>query len=167
MKRFLMLCMMCSVFHVVFCSHAVANDATPREVMDKVKAAVRLVSQENDACFPEFNDPLGKWVWGGTYVFIMKCDQTMLVTHPINPKLIGRDLSAIKDKFGNYFFSQMCEEAKKPKGGWTEYYWPKPGEKGQSRKISFVLPIEGTPYQAGAGLYDETIDIDTLKSMTP
>jgi cytochrome c len=167
MKPLRLVCMLCSVFLFAPLSPSAASDATPQEVMAKVKEAVSLVSSKGEACFPEFDDPTGKWVWGGTYVFIMKCDETMLATHPIKPKLIGRDLSTIKDKYGNYFFSQMCEEAKKPEGGWTEYYWPKPGETEQSRKISFVLPIPGTPYQAGAGLYDNTISIDELKKMKP
>lgn len=167
MKRCLILCLLGITWIFSSFSQATAADATPQEVVSKVKEAVSLVSAKGEACFPEFNDPNGKWIWGGTYVFIMKCDGTMLATHPIKPKLIGRDLSTMKDKFGNYFFSQMCETAKNSGGGWTEYYWPKPGETEQSRKISYVLPIPGTPYQAGAGIYDDSITIEALKQLTP
>lgn len=154
----------CLIF-LSFPSIVKAQDATPQELIAKVKQAAELVKNKGEASFPDFDDPNGPWVFGGTYVFIMKCDETKLATHPIKPKLIGRDLSTIKDKFGNYFFSQMCEASKNPKGGWTEYYWPKPGEKQQSRKISFTIPIPGTPYQAGAGLYDDTISVEELKRL--
>lgn len=143
-----------------------AQEATPQEVISKVKEAASYIASKGDACFSEFSDPAGKWVWGGTYVFILKCDVNQLATHPIKPKLVGRDLTNIKDKFGNYFFSQMCESCKGGGDGWTEYYWPKPGEKEQSRKITYVVQIPGTPYQAGAGIYDETISIDELKKLS-
>lgn len=142
------------------------DTATPEEVIKKVNEAVAYVAKEGDRVFPEFNDPNGKWVWGGTYVFIMRCDGTALVTHPVKPKLIGRDLSGLKDKNGNYFFAQLCEVGKTKNGGWVEYLWPKPGEKEPSRKISFCRQIPGTPYQAGAGLYDEAVSMADLNKLT-
>ena len=96
----------------------------------------------------------------------MKCEPfPSLVTHPIKPKLIGKDLSKLKDKNGNYFFIQLCEATKNPKGGWVEYLWPKPGEKKHSRKISYCRNIPGTPYEAGAGIYNDSITLDELEKL--
>ena len=143
-----------------------SDSATPEEVVKKVNEAVAYIAKEGDRVFPEFNDPNGKWVWGGTYVFIMKCKgSTELVTHPIKPKMIGQDLSGLKDKNGNYFFIQLCEMGSTEKGGWVEYLWPKPEETNPSRKISFCRQIPGTPYQAGAGIYDEKVSMETLKKL--
>ncbi|MBF0102582.1 MAG: cache domain-containing protein [Desulfobacterales bacterium] len=150
---------------VSFSAYSFAGDATPQEVIQKVNEAIEYISKNGDKVLPEFNDINGKWAWGGTYVFIMKCENTALATHPVSPKLIGRDLSSLKDQNGNYFFSQMCEVAKNPKGGWIEYLWPKPGEEKPSRKISFCKSIPGMPYQPGAGIYDNTISIEELNKL--
>ena len=165
MKRSLMV-LCCLVYFLFFVSASMAGEsATPKEVVQKVDEAVQLVSKKGESCFPEFDDPNGKWVWGGTYVFIMKCENTALVTHPIKPALIGKDLSKLKDKNGNYFFSQLCEVGSTPEGGWVEYLWPKPGEKEPSRKITFCRQIPGTEFQAGAGIYDETITLKELNKL--
>ena len=141
-----------------------AADATPQEVIKKVKEAANFMASNGK--LEEFNDKNGRWVWGGTYVFVMKCSPfPSLATHPIKPGLIGRDLSGLKDKTGNYFFIQLCDAATKPKGGWVEYLWPKPGEKAPSRKISFCMAVPGTEYQVGAGLYDDKISLDKLNAM--
>jgi len=63
------------------------------------------------------------------------------------------------------FFVQFFDAAKKPKGGWVEYWWPKPGEKKPSRKITYVLQAGKTPYQVAAGIYDETFPVNKLEGM--
>ena len=143
------------------------DSATAQEVVQKVNEAIAYVGKTGKSKFTEFNDQKGKWEWGGTYVFVMKCEPfPSLVTHPIKPKLIGRDLSKLKDKTGNYFFIQLCDVTKNPKGGWVEYLWPKPGEKKSSRKISYCRNIPGTPYQAGAGIYDDSISLEDLNKLS-
>jgi hypothetical protein len=46
----------------------------------------------------------------------------------------------VKDPSGKQVFPNpagFCGAAKKHSGIWTEYWWPKPGEKESSRKISY------------------------------
>jgi cytochrome c len=44
----------------------------------------------------------------------------------------------------------------------VEYNFPKPGDTQASRKVSYLLAAQGTPYVVGAGLYDEKANIDDL-----
>jgi hypothetical protein len=39
----------------------------------------------------------------------------------------------------------------------VEYDFPKPGETQATRKVSYLLAAQGTPYVVGAGIYDEPI----------
>jgi signal transduction histidine kinase len=79
--------------------------------------------------------------------------------------MIGKNWTGLKDVKGNLFFVQLCDAAKKAKGDWTEYWWPKPGEREPSRKISLMLQAPNTPYQVGAGIYDETASIEDLRKL--
>ncbi|MBF0118405.1 MAG: cache domain-containing protein [Desulfobacterales bacterium] len=137
---------------------------TPEEVILKVKEAAKFMEKAGEAGLQEFNIEKGKWAWADTYVFVMKCDEVALYGHP-NPKLLKKDLSQLKDKNGNYFFVQLCDAAKNPKGGWIEYLWPKPGEKESSRKLSFVLQVPGSIYQVGAGIYDDNVKLENLNKL--
>ncbi|MCP4107488.1 MAG: hypothetical protein GY749_18415 [Desulfobacteraceae bacterium] len=48
----------------------------------------------------------------------------------------------ITGKKGAPFFEQLCKLADNKMGGWAAYWWPKPGEKTPSRKLSFGMKIE-------------------------
>src|SRR5450759_3958585 len=77
--------------------------------------------------------------------------------HPLRPDIRNAEMSSIKDPKGNSIFpnpKSICEAARKPSGTWVEYSWAKSGEKEGSRKVSYLLSAKGTPYVAGAGVYD-------------
>ena len=43
---------------------------------------------------------------------------------------MGQNFMSQKDTNGKELFQKdYCETAKKPSGVWSEYWWPKPGEK--------------------------------------
>lgn len=151
---------------LVFFNLAHAEEkASPEEVVKKVREAAEFLSKAGEAGIREFSDREGRWVWKDTYVWVLKCDEMTDAAHPINPKLVGKNLAGIKDIKGVYLFAQLCEQSKKPKGGWIEYWWPKVNEKQPSRKISFVLAVPGTPYQVAAGIYDEETPVEMLNAL--
>jgi signal transduction histidine kinase len=84
----------------------------------------------------------------------------------MKPELVGKDILQMKDTKGNAFFGHLCEAAKNPGGLWVEYWWPKPGEKDGSRKISYALNAAGTAYVVGAGIYDDQANIAGLDKLS-
>ncbi len=60
------------------------------------------------------------------------------------------------------FNASICEAADQPSGGWIAYDWPKPGESTPSRKVSYAIDVEGTPYSVVAGIYNDTDKIEDL-----
>jgi signal transduction histidine kinase len=89
-----------------------------------------------------------------------------MAANAMKPQTVGKKIIGIKDKKGNTFFAQMCKVAEKPGGGWVEYWWPKPNEKKDSRKISYALKVAGTPYVVGAGFFDDAVKLETLEALT-
>jgi cytochrome c len=55
---------------------------------------------------------------------------------------------------------ELCEKIKEPDGGWVEYIWPKPGQEAPSRKVTYALKVEGTPYVVDASIYDDAVTIE-------
>lgn len=162
--------MVCALFSLVLLqmncpSNAAEQKATPREVMAKVQEAAAFLSTAGKSGLSEFMDRDGRWVWKNTYVWVLECGKMTDAAHPIMPKLVDKNLAGIKDVRGNYLFVQLCEAAKKPKGGWVEYWWPKVGEKAPSRKITYVLSVPDSPYQVAAGIYDDDISLEQLNKM--
>lgn len=88
------------------------------------------------------------------YFFVYQ--DTTCVAHPINKKLIGKDLGHLKDKNNAYFVRELRDSAKKG-GGFVNFIWPKPGA-GDVPKIGYAQMIQGTDIWIGTGVYIDNID---------
>jgi cytochrome c len=156
MKRFISIFIIISVLFMG--SMAMADDkATAKDVYDLVIKAYDVVKALKDESLVAFNDPKGEFIYKDTYVYVMQCPE-YVVAHPYAyDKLKGKDLRKIYP-----FQNTLCEGGKSAQGTWVEYNWPKPGSKESSRKISFVIGVEGTPYTIAAGIYNDDLSIAEL-----
>jgi signal transduction histidine kinase len=87
----------------------------------------------------------------------------------MRPEQIGQPLTSIKDTKGKSIYPDpkaFCDAARKPSGVWMAYWWPKPGQKEDSRKISYSISAKGTPYVVSAGIYDDKATIAELSKLT-
>jgi len=159
-----------TVLTVALCSVAVGQDkATAQEVVAKVREAASTLSKAGDLA--QFNQKQGPWVWKDTYIFIQDCDKKVMAAHPIKAELIGQDITSVKDaKSGKSIFPDAeayCKKVKEaPSGFWNEYWWPKPGEKEASRKLTYHLSAQGTAYVVNAGIYDDKATIKELSKLS-
>ena len=97
----------------------------------------------------------------------LRCDKKLRVAYPLKPETVGTDITSIKDTRGkNVNREGLCDAAKKPSGVWNDYWWPTPGEKEGSRKISYYLGAKGTPYVVAAGVYDDKATIAELSKLS-
>ena len=145
--------------------YAADDKATPAEVYEKVVQAAGVLQSLGEEGLKAFQSKDSEFVWKDTYVWVIDCKNWTNAAHPTMPKLVGMDLKDIQcKKTGKYFFQEFCEVGQDPNGGWVEYYWPKPGhpEDELFRKITFVLPVEGTPWLVASGIYDDSMTIKEL-----
>lgn len=86
---------------------------------------------------------------GYFYVYDYNC---VNIAHATQKDLQGKNLFDYKDTKGKYVIRELADAAKKG-GGMVEYYWIKPGSKGELKKLGYVEPIPGTNYFIGTGVY--------------
>jgi cytochrome c len=157
-----------ALFSCSLANIAAAQDkATPQEVVAKVREAAAELSKTHDVS--EFNRKQSRWVWKDTYIFVQDCDKKVVAAHPMIPNRAGTALATVKDAKGRRIYpdvQHLCSEARTPDGMWIEYWWPKPGEKADSRKITYFLSAKGSPYIVGAGIYDDKDTIAELQKLT-
>ncbi len=159
MKRFVLVMIFC--FFTLFSStvYAEGENATSNDVYDLVIKANSVLGNLGEEGLAAFNDPKGEFVYKDTYVLVLECPK-YVVAHPFAlDKLKGKDLSG---KFPHQ--NTLCEGARNPHGSWIEYQWPKPGETEPSRKVGFVISVEGTPYAVVSSIYSDDLSIDELNA---
>jgi len=139
---------------------AAEEKASAQEVVAKVRQAAAELSKSHNVI--QFNNKTGPWVWKDTYIFVVDCDKMVNAAHPVRGDIRGVPMSVIKDAKGAAVYpdpAAFCAEARKPGGVWNEYWWVKTGETQGSRKISYHLGAEGTPYVVAAGIYDDKLSL--------
>lgn len=156
-------CLFAALLIALTFSARAEDQATPQEVVQKVKQAAEFLSKSGDAGLAQFSRKESEYVWKDTYVWVLDCDKMTDAAHPTSPKLVGKNLAGMKDSKGNYFFIQLCEKAKVSGSGWIEYWWPKVNEKQPSRKVSYIMQVPKQPYQAAAGIYDDKASLEELE----
>ncbi|SHO48175.1 cache domain-containing protein [Desulfopila aestuarii] len=155
-KALLVVCVLLFGFSV---SYAEDENASPEDVYNLVLKAYDVVKALGEESFPAFNDPKGEFVYKDTYVLVQRCPSEM-VAHPFAlEKLRSVDLDKTYE-----WNKKLCDAGAQPGGGWTEYPWPKPGETEPSRKITFSILVEGTPYTVMAGVYSDTAKVEELNA---
>lgn len=81
----------------------------------------------------------------------------VMIMHPMNAKLNGQDLSAIKDPDGFAVFNEMVDVAKAKGAGMIQYRWPKPGASEPVQKISYVSLFAPWGWIIGSGVYVDDV----------
>lgn len=145
-----------SIVLLAFGVSAAAQDgrATKEEAMAMVAAAVAHVKKVGaEQAYKDFNDAgNAEWHKKDLYVFVNRFDGTTLA-HGGNAKLIGKDMSGLKDQDGKPFIQEMIAVARKDGSGWIDYNWIHPETKKLAAKASYVRAVPGGETFVGAGIY--------------
>jgi signal transduction histidine kinase len=86
---------------------------------------------------------------GYFFVYTLDCINIAL---PYPNEWQGKNLYDQKDSHGKYALRELAAAAKKG-GDFVEYYWVKPGQAGDFKKLGYTEAIPGTNYFIGTGVY--------------
>ena len=89
------------------------------------------------------------------YFFVYDADGVNLV-HPIQPELVGKNLSDLQDRNGKYVIRDLLQLAGEG-GGFYRYIWRKPSKGDLEDKLSYVVQIPKLNWMMGTGLYIDDI----------
>jgi signal transduction histidine kinase len=88
---------------------------------------------------------------GNFYVYDYDC---VNIAHARQKDLQGQNLYDYTDTRGKYVIRDLSAMAQAG-GGYVEFYWIKPGDTGEKKKLGYVEPIPNTDYFIGSGVYLE------------
>ncbi|MEK7393852.1 MAG: cache domain-containing protein [Fibrobacterota bacterium] len=114
--------------------------ATPKDDATALvnDASKFLKANGKEKALQEINKPDGKWVKGELYVFAYDF-QGVIVAHPKNAKLVGKNMLEVPDVDGKLFRKDIVEAAKSKGTGWVDYKYKNPETGKIEEKTTFVL----------------------------
>ncbi|MDQ1330855.1 MAG: cytochrome c [Thermodesulfobacteriota bacterium] len=90
----------------------------------------------------------GQFVKGEFYVFVWDLNGTV-IAHGANQKLIGKDVSGLKDADGKLFVKEGVDLGKSKGSGWVDYKWTNPVTKKMDEKSTFVKKVDDMIFCCG------------------
>jgi cytochrome c len=134
---------------------AQAKNGTKAEAQAMAKkAAAYIKSVGTEKAFAEINTQGGQFHDRDLYVFVGNL-KGVWQAHGQNAKLIGRDLSELKDADGKPFIKEILKVAESGKGAWVDYKWTNPVTKAVEAKTSWIERVPGTDLFAAVGAYQQ------------
>jgi methyl-accepting chemotaxis protein len=98
-------------------------------------------------------DPISFYSDSSGYFYVYDFDCTN-IAHARQKDIQGQSLYNYTDSHGNYVIRELSAMAQTG-GGYVEFYWIKPGDTGEKKKLGYVEPIPNTTYFIGSGVYLE------------
>ncbi|OUR80538.1 hypothetical protein A9Q83_01015 [Alphaproteobacteria bacterium 46_93_T64] len=126
------------LFLIVGFANAADKKSHVLSMMDKAVEHYNSVGQ--DQAFKDYNQA-GDYKNGEFYVIAQSLIDDKIIFHGVNAKLIGRNLTGIKDTDGKKFISDMITTAKGEGKGWVSYKWPHPETKKIAQKHTYINRI--------------------------
>lgn len=132
-------------------SSMAADHGTAQEAEAMVKKAIAYIKAKGaDTAFPEFNNPKGSFSDRDLYIFVLDLSGKTLA-HGANPKLLGKNISTLKDVDNKAFIEEMLAAAKSKGRGWIDYKWPNPTTKAIELKSTYFEKADDMV--VGCGIY--------------
>ena len=142
-----------SALACVFPFQAIAEERGSRDearaMTDAAFEHVRKVGLDK-AC-ADFTNDKAAWTRKDLYVIVFDSKGTFKA-HGANEKLVGRDMSNMKDPGGKLIYAAMAETAAKG-AGWVDYDWAHPVSKKVEGKSTYVRKTPGGDGLIGVGIY--------------
>ena len=140
--------------------------ATPAEVVAEVRAAAALWPSRARRAWRRSRTATARSCSRTATCSPRIAAAGIILAHPIQPERNGQPIAA-GPAYGGVSAADrakaQCAVGTSPGGGWWAYPFPKPGTAEPSRKVSYLVPVPGTSWIVGAGVYDET---DTIEALT-
>ncbi len=129
---------------------AAEGRATPEEAQAMMHKAVAYLKKNGiDKTVAEVNQPKGQFVDRDLYVSLMD-GKNINLAHGANQKLVGKDLSELRDADGTYITRQRNEALKTASTGSIKYRFVNPVSGKIEPKTMFFTKVDGYVVSCGA-----------------
>ncbi|WP_028101953.1 cache domain-containing protein [Pseudoduganella violaceinigra] len=135
---------------VLAAASARANEPTEKDAIAMVEKGVAFIKQHGKDKFIEkvsAKDP--EFIQGALYVDIRDLQSGVVLAHPINPTIVGKDLTDVPDASGKKYRREIIELAAKKGKGWVDYMYKNPTTGKIEPKTTYIQRVGDAVLEAG------------------
>jgi signal transduction histidine kinase len=129
---------------------AFANEPTQKDAIamtERGAAFIKAHGKEELMKKLAAKDP--EFVQGELYVDMRDLKTGIVLAHPINPSIVGKDLTDVPDPSGKKYRREIIELAAKSGKGWVDYMYKNPVSGKIEPKTTYILRVGDVVLEAG------------------
>ncbi|GJI88702.1 cache domain-containing protein [Duganella hordei] len=134
----------------VLCLPARAAEPTEKDAIamaEKGAAFIKAHGKEEMMKKISAKDP--DYVQGSLYVDLRDINTGIVLAHPINPSIVGKDLTDVPDANGKKYRREIIELAARRGHGWVDYMYKNPTSGKLEAKTTYILRVGDAVLEAG------------------
>jgi signal transduction histidine kinase len=89
------------------------------------------------------------FVQGSLYVDMRDISTGIVLAHPFNPSIVGKDLTDVPDASGKKYRREIIELGQKKGHGWVDYQYKNPATGKIEPKTTYILRVGDVVLEAG------------------
>lgn len=132
------------------CVTALANEPTEKDAIamaERGAAMVKAKGKEEVMKRITAKDP--DFVQGSLYIDMRDVKTGIVLAHPYNPSIVGKDLTDVPDANGKKYRREIIELAAAKGKGWVDYMYKNPTSGKIEPKTTYILLVDGVVLEAG------------------
>ena len=132
------------------CVTALANEPTEKDAVamaERGAAVVKAKGKEEVMKRISAKDP--DFVQGSLYIDMRDVKTGIVLAHPYNPSIVGKDLTDVPDANGKKYRREIIELAAAKGKGWVDYQYKNPTNGKIEPKTTYILLVDGVVLEAG------------------
>jgi len=138
-----------AVTFALFVGTTLASAASKDDAVAMVKKTVAVIKTDGaEKAYAAINTPGSAYQNGEVYVVVLGADGTTLA-HPVNPKLIGKNMMEVQDVDGKFFTKDMVTRSKTEASFWYDFKFVNPATKKIQVKDMYCEALPPTTICAG------------------
>ena len=132
------------------CSGALANEPTAKDAIAMAERGAALIKTKGkDEMMKRINAKDPDFVQGELYVDLRDVKTGIVLAHPYNPSIVGKDLTDVPDANGKKYRREIIELAAAKGKGWVDYQYKNPTSGKIEPKTTYILLVDGVVLEAG------------------
>ncbi|UVW28317.1 cache domain-containing protein [Massilia sp. H6] len=127
-----------------------ANAPTEKDAIAMVERGVALVKAKGkDEMMKKINAKDAEYVQGELYIDMRDLKTGIVLAHPYNPSIVGKDLTDVPDANGKKYRREIIDVAAAKGKGWVDYQYKNPTSGKIEPKTTYIQRVDDVVLEAG------------------
>ena len=127
-----------------------ANAPTEKDAIAMVERGVALVKAKGkDEMMKRINAKDAEYVQGELYIDMRDLKTGIVLAHPYNPSIVGKDLTDVPDANGKKYRREIIDVAAAKGKGWVDYQYKNPTSGKIEPKTTYIQRVDDVVLEAG------------------